>query len=83
MSGQGYMNPRFVSKDELRRRIVGLEAECERLKCCGNCGHSDFDEVLFCGCGGEGVTMPWNWHTNSFDHCHFTPSRWESGEGKS
>jgi hypothetical protein len=26
VSGQGYMNPRFVSKDELRR-IVELEAE--------------------------------------------------------
>ena len=27
MSGQGYMNPRFVSKDDLRRRIAELEAE--------------------------------------------------------
>ena len=27
MSGQGYMNPRFVSKDDLRRRITELEAE--------------------------------------------------------
>ena len=32
MSGQGYMNPRFVSKGELRRRIAELEAEVERWK---------------------------------------------------
>lgn len=28
----GYMNPRFVSKDELRRRIAELEAEVERIR---------------------------------------------------
>lgn len=55
---------------------VSLMAEVERLKCCGNCDHLDYDGYHhFYQCfpsPGEACFA-----VKVSDHCHFTPSRWE------
>ena len=58
--------------------ITALEAELERLRCCGNCGRFviDCDDLETYCPNGDGT------FTRCYiqDHCHFTPSRWKEAE---
>ena len=66
------MSERTIPKpDSDAAHIAALEAEVERLKCCGNCG--DFLGVF----GGECLTGEPH-STNGSHPCHFTPSRWKA-----
>ena len=60
--------------------IAALEAELERLRCCGNCCllYVAYDGQTFCDAPAndddeESVELR--------DHCHLTPSRWQRREG--
>jgi len=64
--------------DSCRDRIAELEAEMAALKCCGNCGHYDQksgDEVMNCYAYLDPDDCD---QASPFDHCHFTPSRWQA-----
>ena len=64
--------------EEYEPRIAALEAELERLRCCGNCGRFviDWDDLETYCPNGDGT------FTRCYiqDHCHFTPSRWKEAE---
>ena len=65
----------------LQERLEQAEAEVERLRCCGNCGHLDYDDYChFHQCfPGEGEPY---FAVNVSNSCHFTPSRWAAREEK-
>ena len=54
-------------------RVAALEAELERLRCCGNCEHLCENNATLWPCSEGGWTKP-------IDPCHFTPSRWKEAE---
>jgi hypothetical protein len=68
--------------------IAELEAEMERLRCCGNCAswkHGDYtrrrceqEDTKFYVEELRGKNQPF-----AEDHCHFTPSRWRPQEEES
>lgn len=69
-----------------RPRIAALEAENERLKCCGNCGERGGDYGDECCRSWLGPVEPYHAYRPAdnvapADHCHFTPSRWQRREG--
>ena len=74
-------------------RVAVLEAELERLRCCGNCRHRGdaFDKTLRCAEKAkkwrEESTEPEYWAAPDLaclispgDPCHLTPSRWTDRE---
>ena len=58
---------------EVAPRIAALEAEVERLRCCGNCEHLCENNATLWPCSEGGWTKP-------IDPCRFTPSRWTERE---
>ena len=64
--------------EEYEPRIAALEAELERLRCCGNCGRFviDWDDLETYCPNGDGT------FTRCYiqDSCHLTPSRWKEAE---
>jgi len=59
--------------DELLAALSARTEECERLKCCGNCGRNGYHFGAF-GCFP--AVSPLFVDTNPADRCHFTPSQW-------
>jgi len=58
--------------------IAELDAEVERLKCCGNCSWGSLEDFAFM-CGhknDDSVPGDWGGDVHADDPCHFTPSRW-------
>jgi hypothetical protein len=55
--------------------IAELEAEVERLKCCGNCGRWGL-----LGLEVESASICRHMLTQPSDTCHFAPSRWQPRE---
>ncbi len=74
----GFANGIDVSTAKADALIAALEAELERLRCCGNCGRFviDCDDLETYCPNGDGT------FTRCYiqDHCHFTPSRWKEAE---
>ena len=60
-------------RDELLAALSATTEECERLKCCDNCGGSGYHFGAF-GCFP--AVSPLFVDTNPADRCHFTPSQW-------
>jgi len=64
--------------DRQNARITELEAEVERLKCCGNCSWCSLEDfALMCGHkSDDSVPGDWWGDVHSDDPCHFTPPKW-------
>ena len=64
-----------LSHDAVREKVAVLEAEVERLRVCGNCGHRRWEGL--CQWDDELSEEFDDWGS---DHCHFAPSRWTARE---
>jgi hypothetical protein len=58
-------------------RIAVLEAEAERLKCCGNCRNHSCEYMRYEGYSSFCKSDPGLPDVHPSDPCHFTPSKWE------
>lgn len=45
---QAYVDKQQVRIETLERENAELEAQIEKMKCCGNCEHFDFNEPNYC-----------------------------------
>ena len=61
-------------------RAEQAEAEAERLRCCGNCGHRDEETLDYSGSYFVCLTEL-SIEVDCEDQCRFTPSRWQRREG--
>ena len=52
---------------EQKRKIIKLEAQIEKMKCCGNCKHFDFNEPNYC-------------HKDVYREKQYVCSKWEIKE---
>lgn len=62
-------------------RIAALEAEVERLKCCGNCGHYSRITMTATYRCNEDRRMPGQPHSMMpWSDCRFIPDKWTMRE---
>ena len=56
----------FSFAEPREKRIAELEAQIEKMKCCGNCKHFDFNEPNYC-------------HKGVYRERQYVCSKWEFG----
>lgn len=59
-------------------RIAALEAENERLRCCGNCKSHNAEEYQRCTHGDQPDFGYGEHYVSSYDACDMKPSRWDA-----
>ena len=60
--------------------IAALEAENEKLRCCGNCWYWEPSLYECARVSVYDTQRTWSGECDNLDRCHFTPSRWTARE---